>query len=466
LNDPTGGDRPRVSEAQVLRESIDVEIQPERRAGLRLLPMLGPLSDATALIAVAFIAGFEAITAGYAVVALIALNTDHVRSSRINPRLGDEAGWLVARLAVVLLLFLVPASLAGESASRLLGLAATSIPLVMMGRGITYALQRRGRARGGAERAVIVGLGETGTELARLLQEHAEYGMEPVGLIGRWDGGSVELPVLGQATDLEAVVREFDVSRVFVAFDYEADRDLATVLRSCERLPVEVHVVPRFWELGGYPAGRSVDDVWGVPLILLRRPAFRTPSRGAKRIFDVTAAAALLMLAAPLMLLAAVAVKLSSPGPVLFRQSRVGLDGREFAILKFRTMRVNGESDTQWSVQHDQRVTTVGRLLRRSCVDELPQLLNVLRGDMSLVGARPERPHFVQQFAQAVPRYRDRHRLPVGLTGWAQVHGLRGDTSILERARFDNAYIENWSLWRDVVIVARTIAQILRGQQL
>jgi lipopolysaccharide/colanic/teichoic acid biosynthesis glycosyltransferase len=127
---------------------------------------------------------------------------------------------------------------------------------------------------------------------------------------------------------------------------------------------------------------------------------------------------------------------------------------------------VNGESDTQWSVEHDQRVTTVGRLLRRSCVDELPQLLNVLRGDMSLVGARPERPHFVQQFAQAVPRYRDRHRLPVGLTGWAQVHGLRGDTSILERARFDNAYIENWSLWRDVVIVARTIAQILRGQQL
>jgi exopolysaccharide biosynthesis polyprenyl glycosylphosphotransferase len=407
-------------------------------------------------------AGFDAATAAYSLAVLVALNLDP--AARINPRLGDEAGWLLGRLGVLLLLVLVPMAAAGEPASRVLALGATSAPLVMAGRGITYALQRRERARGRADRAVIVGMGELGMEMARLLQEHPEYGLQPVGFVGRWDGDPVELPVLGQATDLEAVIREFDVARVLVAFDAEADSDLTTVLRSCERLPVEVHVVPRFWELGSFPPGRFVDDVWGIPLVRRRRPAFRVLSRITKRIFDVTGAAVLLLVTAPLTLLAALAVKLSSPGPVLFRQSRVGLDGRDFSILKFRTMRVNGESDTQWSVEHDHRVTPVGKFLRRSCIDELPQLLNVLRGDMSLVGARPERPHFVDQFAETVPRYRDRHRLPVGLTGWAQVHGLRGDTSISERARFDNAYIESWSLWRDVVIVARTIVLVLRGQ--
>jgi len=450
----------------VLRESTQVTVPTERGDGFRLMPMLGLLSDAGVLLIAAAVAGLDAFTVGYAIAALLALNSHLSLSSRINPRLGDDAAWLVARLAVVLVLFLVPASVAGQPASRLLGLAATSIPLVMIGRALTYAGLRRERTRMNADRAVIVGLGETGTELSRLLHEHPEYGVRPVGFIGRWDGMAVDVPVLGDATDLEAVVREFDIARVLVAFDARADGDLATVLRSCERLPVEVHVVPRLWELGGYPPGRFVDDAWGIPLVRVRRPAFRSRSRVVKRGFDFAAAGALLVLTAPLMALAAVAVKLSSAGPVLFRQARVGRDGSEFLILKFRTMRVNGDSDTQWSVDNDHRVTTVGKILRRTCVDELPQLFNVLRGEMSLVGARPERPHFVEQFANSVPRYRDRHRMPVGLTGWAQVHGLRGDTSIPERARFDNAYIEDWSLWRDIVIMARTIGQVMRGQQL
>jgi lipopolysaccharide/colanic/teichoic acid biosynthesis glycosyltransferase len=159
----------------------------------------------------------------------------------------------------------------------------------------------------------------------------------------------------------------------------------------------------------------------------------------------------------------AVAVKLSSPGPVLFRQRRVGEAGRAIEVPKFRTMRVNGDSDTQWSPVGDDRITPVGRLLRRTSLDELPQLWTVLRGDMSLVGPRPERPHFVERFSVDVDGYRDRHRVPAGLTGWAQVHGLRGDTSISERVRFDNHYIEHWSVWRDVVVLARSAAEVMRG---
>jgi lipopolysaccharide/colanic/teichoic acid biosynthesis glycosyltransferase len=182
-----------------------------------------------------------------------------------------------------------------------------------------------------------------------------------------------------------------------------------------------------------------------------------------KRVLDVIVAGAALTLTAPLFGLVALAVRLSSPGPILFRQKRVGQDGREIDVLKFRTLRRNEDSDTQWSVVGDARLTPVGRLLRRTSIDELPQLWSVLLGDMSLVGPRPERPFFVRRFSADVSGYKDRHRLPVGLTGWAQVHGLRGDTSIEERARFDNDYIEHWSLWRDLVILGRTLAEVVRS---
>jgi lipopolysaccharide/colanic/teichoic acid biosynthesis glycosyltransferase len=164
---------------------------------------------------------------------------------------------------------------------------------------------------------------------------------------------------------------------------------------------------------------------------------------------------------APVLLAAAVAVRRSSPGPVLFRQLRVGRNGALFKLLKFRTMAVNDDADTTWSVDGDERVTRAGRFLRRTFLDELPQILNVLRGEMSLVGPRPERPYFARRFAGNVPRYEDRHRVPAGMTGWAQVHGLRGDTPIPDRVRFDNYYIEHWSLWLDIVVLARTVAWLV-----
>jgi lipopolysaccharide/colanic/teichoic acid biosynthesis glycosyltransferase len=182
-----------------------------------------------------------------------------------------------------------------------------------------------------------------------------------------------------------------------------------------------------------------------------------------KRVLDVVMAALALVLLAPVMLAVAAAVRWEVGPQVLFRQVRVGLDDRPFTLLKFRSLRPpEGSAESPvWSISGDARLGPVGRMIRATSLDELPQLFNILRGEMSFVGPRPERPRFVEQFTQAVPRYAARHRAPAGLTGWAQVNGLRGDTSIEERVRFDNSYIQNWSLWLDVKILVRTIAAVV-----
>jgi exopolysaccharide biosynthesis polyprenyl glycosylphosphotransferase len=201
-----------------------------------------------------------------------------------------------------------------------------------------------------------------------------------------------------------------------------------------------------------------------MPLVRLRRAPFRTRAWTAKRVSDVLISAIVLVVIAPVLLLCALLSRWET-GCVLFRQTRVGLDGEPFTLLKFCSLRPaeDAEAATRWNIGDDARVGPIGRILRRTSLDELPQLWNVLRGDMSLVGPRPERPHFVDEFNQQFPWYMARHRVPVGLTGWAQVHGLRGDTSIADRTHFDNFYIENWSLWGDIKILFRTVGQVLRG---
>jgi exopolysaccharide biosynthesis polyprenyl glycosylphosphotransferase len=233
-------------------------------------------------------------------------------------------------------------------------------------------------------------------------------------------------------------------------------------MRACARLGVAVYVVPRFFELGVCPDGSSTDWIWGTRLVYARPPLPSAAARIAKRALDVAVSVLLLVASSPLIAGAAVATKLSSSGPVFFRQWRVGRGGRPIHVLKFRSMRVNGDSETTWSVDDDDRITGVGRLLRRTSIDELPQLINVLRGDMSLVGPRPERRHFADGFNDTVDHYDDRHRVSGGLSGWAQVHGLRGDTSIEHRVQFDNDYIEHWSIWLDVVIMIRTALTVVR----
>jgi exopolysaccharide biosynthesis polyprenyl glycosylphosphotransferase len=448
---------------RVLRETVDLPVGAERGTWPRVVSTLDHVFDLLALVAAAAVTGFDLAAAAFGAGSVLILNLG-TGPSRINPRVSDETGFILRRMAVVLVAVLPIAAAADESIEGVLLLGLASFVLVVAGRAFAYALQRRARVRGAiSERTVIVGAGEVGLELARTLVEHPEFGLEPVGFLDAWSQRELPLPVVGEAADLEDVVRYHDIGRVVIAFGSDPDPKLTAILGSCKSLPVDVHVVPRFWELGTSRFSRFVDDLWGIPVVHVGRQDRGLAGRVSKRVFDIVLGTTALLIASPLLILGAIGVKLSSPGPVLFRQRRVGLYGRKFDILKFRTMRVNDESDTLWSVVNDARVTKVGRLLRRTGLDELPQLFNVLRGDMSLVGPRPERPHFVTQFSARVQYYDDRHRMPSGVTGWAQIHGLRGDTSIPERVRFDNAYVDGWSLWRDIVIVARTILLVLKG---
>lgn len=447
-----------------------------RRPGTASFPSLQalavPAADTVALSAAAALPGHgRAPAMVYAALTFLVLLASGGHRLRIGAALGLDLPWLLVRLAVPLLIMVGAALLLDLPDASLALLARTALAaavLVPTGRGITYAAIRAARRRGSLlGRALIVGAGEVAAEVARALREHREYGLLPVGFIDTPPDRHQEhvaMPVLGGPDVLPRIVEHSRVTAVIITFGTMDEEKMTAVLRACEPLPVEVYVVPRFFDVGIAPAGLLADDVWGIPLIRLRRPALRPVARLVKRVFDVVVAGVALLLSAPLLLAVAVAVHLSSPGPVLFHQCRIGRGGHRFQLLKFRTMDVNDNGDTTWSVQRDVRVTRLGRFLRRTFLDELPQLLNVLRGDMSLVGPRPERPYFAQRFSDRVPRYDARHRVPAGMTGWAQVHGLRGDTPIPDRVRFDNYYIEHWSLWLDIVVLTRTLVSVITNR--
>ncbi len=347
----------------------------------------------------------------------------------------------------------------------LLRTAAVFAVLAVGMRAIAYAIVRRFRARGWvAHPTLVLGAGRIGGLLVRMLQEHREYGLCPVGFLDA-DPLLAEderpVPLLGGHESLASVIVEFGVRDVVVAFGSVAESHMVDIIRTCDRLDAEIFFVPRLFEL--HTTSRDMDQVWGLPLVRLRRAAFRSPLWRLKRLFDVLASGAALLALVPVMGAIAVAVRLEGGPGILFRQERVGLDGRPFQVLKFRSLKPvdDAESATNWNIKHDDRLGRVGRFIRASSLDELPQLINILRGDMTIVGPRPERPHFVESFTRTFPRYTARHRVPAGLTGWAQVHGLRGDTSIEERARFDNYYIENWTLWTDFKIIMRTVSAVV-----
>ncbi len=342
---------------------------------------------------------------------------------------------------------------------------ALAVAMVVL-RSVAIAVIRLARRhRVVVHRTLVVGAGVVGTDLVTRFRERPELGLEPVGVLDTdepHDAGDLGVPWLGGVDDLAGTVLDQDVDVVVVAFSRQPESELVDVLRTCDRLECEFFFVPRLFEVQSVHA--DMDEAWGVPLMRVRRAAFRTTSWRVKRLLDVVVAGIALVLISPLLLTVAAAVRFDGGPGVLFRQKRVGLDGRAFTMLKFRSLRPVDESEsaTLWNVSQDDRMSGIGRLIRATSLDELPQLVNVLRGDMSLVGPRPERPHFVQEFSSSVPRYTGRHRVPAGLTGLAAVHGLRGDTSITERARIDNYYIENWSLWLDAKVVLRTVAAVVR----
>lgn len=349
----------------------------------------------------------------------------------------------------------------------LLGAVVIGVLAVVM-RLVAYPVVRRLRRRGlVAHRTLVLGAGRVGEHVANILQAHPEYGLHPIGFLDsaprpREERGS-DLPVLGGAEELTAVLERYRVRRMIIAFSSVKESQMVSLIRTCDRYRCELFVVPRLFEL--HHTRDGMDNAWGLPLTRLRRAAYRSHTWRIKRIFDVAVAGLAVFLLAPVMLAIAVAVRFDGGPGVLFRQERVGVDGRGFHVLKFRSLRPvdDHESATNWNVANDHRLSKLGRFLRKTSLDELPQLLNILRGDMSLVGPRPERRHFVEQFRSAYASYEARHRVPSGLTGWAQIHGLRGDTSIADRARFDNYYIENWSLWLDIKILLRTVSAVLKG---
>jgi exopolysaccharide biosynthesis polyprenyl glycosylphosphotransferase len=387
----------------------------------------------------------------YALIAFVSLAASSAYRQRISLSALDEA----PRFAIAMSVPLLAVAPFAQGASSLLWQAVASLASVVFIRGLVYATIRRARRRGLSERTLIAGTGHVGIELAHVLAAHAEYGLDVIGFVGA-PFPNLPGPLLADVAHLDDVITEHGIRRVLVAFGPTRESELVGVLRTAVLRDVEVHVVPRFFEVGVAPRGPDVDDLWGIPVYRVRQAALRAGAWRFKRALDILVASVLMILTAPIMALAALLVKMSGPGPVLFRQPRIGQHGTEFEVLKFRTLPVDYTAGAAWNAWDVEYSNPVGRWLRRLSIDELPQLWNILRGDMSLVGPRPELGHFVEQFSQSVYGYGDRHRLPVGLTGWAQIHGLRGATSLRERARFDNQYIEHWSLWRDIVILVRT----------
>jgi Undecaprenyl-phosphate glucose phosphotransferase len=340
-----------------------------------------------------------------------------------------------------------------------------TVVFVTIGR-VTHARIRAGlRQRGwGRDRVLIVGAGDVGLMIFHKIQSNPGMGYEVEGIVtanGK-NGAQPGLPIIGKAGDLAPLIDEYQVDEVIIALPEATHQEILMLISECERGKVTIKVFPDVFQ---YMAGQvSIGDLGGLPLLTVRDVALRGWRRVAKRSMDVVGAACTLVLLSPLLMLMALLVKLDSRGPAFYAQERMGLDGRPFMILKFRSMRTDAEANGPgWTVENDPRTTRLGRLIRRINVDELPQFINVLIGDMSLVGPRPERPIWVNQYRRSIPRYMDRHWEKGGITGWAQVNGLRGDTSISERIKYDLWYIENWSLLLDVKIIIRTVFNVFKS---
>ena len=342
---------------------------------------------------------------------------------------------------------------------------ALSVILITIGRLITGRIGDLVRRRN-PQRLLLVGTGE----IARMILQkttNSRLGYRLVGFIGPADGPQevAGLPVLGPQSELGRLIRDHSVDEVIIALANASHEDLMEMVSVCEVERAMVRIFPDLFQI--MAAEVVISDLDGLPMLSVHDVALRGWKRSVKRAMDIVVSATGLVLLSPFLMLIAALIRLESRGPVFYVQERVGLDGKPFPMLKFRSMRVDAEqqSGPVWATADDPRKTRVGSILRRTSLDELPQLINVLLGDMSLVGPRPERPVFVEQFRQVVPRYMERHAEKAGMTGWAQVNGLRGDTSIVERTKYDLYYVENWSLLFDLKIIVRTFMNILRGDR-
>ena len=388
--------------------------------------------------------------------------------SRLHRSVLDE-------LPCLLLGILVGSALAGfvllmrnraATAEVLQALLLTTV-LILVGRSILYrhprAIARHGHWQ--HPRVLVVGTGAVGQEVAHRFRHRTSPGLVLAGLVGDPRNLDDDARALWQGNyqDYGELVHDLEIDVVVCAFPQLQEWELARLLRRHTPLDVEVYTVPAGYTLRRW-GGPWADRVWGMPIIPVAPAAMAPTDRFFKRLFDVVLALVSLILLAPVMALVALAVRYELGPGVIFRQERIGKGGRPFVMYKFRSMHPvrDGDSQTRWSIAGDKNIGPVGRFIRSTSLDELPQLVNILRGEMSFVGPRPERPYFVQQYSSLYPDYADRHRVPAGLTGYAAIQGLRGDTDIAERARFDNWYIDNWSMWQDAKIIVRTLSSVFQ----
>ena len=308
---------------------------------------------------------------------------------------------------------------------------------------------------------VIVGTGEQATVVAARLQSSSWFGLD---IAAFFSGVQNRLPpkfsdkkIISELDELRRFVEDNGIDQVWISLPHSEEKTIREVISALEDTTAEIRYVPDIFEY--QLMHHSLSEVAGVPVVNISYTAIDGANRILKTLEDYILAFLLLLFASPLMLLIAIGVKMSSPGPVLYRQRRVGWNGKEFTMLKFRSMPVEAERDTGpvWARKSDGRATPFGAFLRKTSLDELPQLINVLRGEMSLIGPRPERPVFVEQYKDEIPHYMKKHLVKAGLTGWAQVHGWRGNTCLHTRIEHDLYYIENWSLWLDIKIIIMTV---------
>lgn len=407
----------------------------------------------------------------------------------LAPTLGEDlrfaaATGAIASMAAGALAVIAGASPAGSEFVVLWLATATALTSV---RALLAGLDAHQWLQGtGTRRMLIVGAGQVSRAAARRLAERPSLGLEPVGFLdlNPREGDERDPRVLGASWDLERVVGEHQIDSVLVGFSSAPHHVILRTIHRCWDLGLEVMVVPRLFEVQGLRS--RTRHVGGLPLVSLERSSHQGRLLAFKGAFDRIVALLVLALLSPVLAVIAMVVKLTSDGPVFYRAVRIGKDGSPFEMLKFRTMvgdpGVRGELDADWAAESlrgpdgagaeiallaappiiDPQ-TPVGRLLRRSSLDELPQLWNVVRGEMALVGPRPERASYTPMFSTAIYRYADRHRIRPGMTGWAQVQGLRGQTSLADRVEWDNFYIENWSFWFDLKILALTVVAVMRS---
>jgi exopolysaccharide biosynthesis polyprenyl glycosylphosphotransferase len=383
---------------------------------------------------------------------------------RHRSRIEEGFAVLVATGLATLLLTGLATFYRGFSYSRLVLLLffAADVLFVFAGRtAIRRYLEEAWRHGFGVRHVLVVGAGRLGRAVIDKLAEHPEAGLRAVAMLDddreRMGEPYRGVPVVGGTSEAAAVVEELGVDTVFLALPLDAHRTMLSVLKDVGRTVADVRVVPDLLQHITFRAG--VEDLDGLPVVHLTQVPLSGWMSLVKRTVDIAVSSATLAALSPIFAAVALAIRREDGGPIFYRQRRMGLDGRPFDILKFRSMVPGAEdgSGPTWASPDDPRCTRVGRRLRRWSLDELPQLVNVLRGEMSLVGPRPERPEFVREFKEEFPQYMLRHRVRAGMTGWAQVHGWRGNTSLTKRIEYDLYYIENWTLSLDVKILWMTL---------